>query len=230
MRVLAGQRLEEQDPERVEVRAAVDVRVAGGLLGGHVAQGPEHGARLRELLVLLEPQPREAEVEDLGAKRGRVAGGAAEEHVVGLQISVDHAGVVRGGEALGEGDPERRDVGGGEAMLAAHARGERLALEELHREPGATLVLAGVEDLHNRRMPTARGGDPLLHEAPRGELRRERLGEQLERDLPLQRLVGRDVDHAATAGAKEALDAVLAADEVTGSEGHFSWGERIPAA
>jgi hypothetical protein len=99
-RELAGHHLVDHDPEREDVAAAVD-RLAARLLRAHVAQRPEHEARLRlgerlhvrdavgcvALLWRLE-QLGEAEVEDLRVAVRR------HDHVLRLDVPVNDAGLV----------------------------------------------------------------------------------------------------------------------------------------
>ena len=99
--------------------------------------GLESGAGLRQL--------GEAEVEDL---HPAVAG---DEDVLGLQVAVDDALVVRGGEAAGDLDGvvdglARRQRRG------ADARAQRLAFEQLRDDVGRAVVAADVVDGEDVRM------------------------------------------------------------------------------
>ncbi len=117
---LARQHLVEHRAEGEDVGARVGL-LTPHLLGRHVADRPEHGARLgaggeggRDAVVAARGEqaralPREAEIEHLDAPL------PGHEHVVRLHVAVHDALVVRGGEGLGEL----------QGVLGRPARGER---------------------------------------------------------------------------------------------------------
>ena len=94
---------------------------------------------------------REAEVAELDAA---VVG---EQHVLGLEVAVHDAGLVRGGEA---GEDRVHDVDGllgRELLVVLQQLAERDAGEVLHDEVRHVGVLALVEDVHDVRMREPRG-------------------------------------------------------------------------
>ena len=104
--------LVQDHAERVDVDAPVGVAAAGGLLGRHVLGRAEHGARAGQARLGGAPPSaggdlRDAEVDDLDEVGAAVAIG--QEHVLGLEIAVDDALVVRGAERARDlrGDPDR---------------------------------------------------------------------------------------------------------------------------
>ena len=85
----AGEHLEEHAAEGVEVAPGVDHALAGGLLGAHVGRRADDGADIREPRVpgRLLCGHRDPEVGDEGVSAG-------EEDVLGLDVAVDHPGLV----------------------------------------------------------------------------------------------------------------------------------------
>ena len=86
-----------------------------------------------------ENRPREAEIEQLHAVLGQ-------EHVRRLQIAVHDAAPVQRFER-GENPESQRDGFAGRERPAGQATGERLALEQLHRQKRIPVVLADLEQL-----------------------------------------------------------------------------------
>ena len=165
---LAGDHLVEQHAQREDVAAVVD-GLAARLLGAHVAQGPEHEARLRlgerlhlgdavlRLRLGLE-QLGEAEVEDLGVAVRR------HDHVLGLDVAVHDPGLVR---LLQPARHLGRDLDRAERVqLALLDQGpHRAALDQLHRDEEAVLALVDVVDLRDRRVVDGARGAGLPQEA-----------------------------------------------------------------
>ena len=162
----SGQHLEEDRARREEIRARVE-RLAGDLLGRHVARRPEHdagagqlprGARECRRALRVGARAREAEVEELHPVR-------REEDVRGLQVAVDDPALVQrleGGE-----HPERDREGVGDAERAAsQPLRRRLALEELHRDEELALVLADLVELAHVRVVDRGRGAGLPPEPP----------------------------------------------------------------
>ena len=98
-----AQHLEEDHAQRVDVGAVIDLARAAALLGRHVRGRPHHrcrcASRTERCWRPCCQQLGDAEVEHLHAARGasrRVVG--HQEQVVGLEVAVDDAARVRGGQ------------------------------------------------------------------------------------------------------------------------------------
>jgi len=140
----AGEQHEERCPHRPDVRPGVDLRdLAPRLLGRHVPERPEGEAGLsvaapRDEVVA---QAGDAEVEDLDVA------GLGLEQVVGLEIAVHDALVVRGGEhvedLLGDGQLEVREVDERRHRLGLLADAHRVVAELHHRLRGLRLARTG---------------------------------------------------------------------------------------
>ena len=214
---LPGQHLEEDDPQRVEVRPRVD-RLAERLLRRHVVGRPEHRADPRELR--RGPAARrlggrvdlgDPEVEDL--HEVRVAVVLDEHHVLGLEVAVDDARGVRGAERRGDAPQDvnraferQRAV----LQLVAQAAPRDVLEDEEERAVAQAAEVGGRGDVGVLDVP---GGDGLALEA------REDLGalrevgvEHLERDALAHVHVLREVHRAHAALAQQVLDAVTLRD------------------
>ena len=154
----------------------------------------------------------DAEVEDLDPPVVR------DEQVVGLQVAVDDALVVRGGEPLGD---LARVVDGlaRRQRAAVQAAAQRFAFEQLRDDVGRAVVDADVVDGQDVRVIELPGGARLLLEAMQpARIRRERLGDQLDRDVAPETRIARAVDLAHAAGAEPADD-LVGTDRGAGRDG-----------
>ena len=86
--------------------------------------------------------------------------------------------------------------------------GERLAVEQLHRQERIAFVLANLVELADVRVADGRRRPRLAHE-PIAHVRIGRRQDGLERDGAVQHLVDRFVDHAHAAAAEQADDAIV---------------------
>ena len=95
MRGIARKGFIQHGAERIDVGAAVDLTIAGGLFGRHVLRGAEREAGLRD--------PRAAGVADgeCDPEVGDEGLAFVEENVLGLEVAVDHAVPVRVVERAG---------------------------------------------------------------------------------------------------------------------------------
>jgi hypothetical protein len=173
---------------RPEVAPAIERLATARLLRAHVMRRPEDRAGLGLDLVggsRRVDQLGDAEIEDL--HQGLRAAVSSEEHVVGLEIAVDDARLMRAGHRAAHPGEDLRDLLEGELRRAPQTRAERLSLEELHHDEGGVLLHAVVDDLHHVGAAKRRGGARLAQE-PRplrvalGETRIE----QLDRDRGAQ--------------------------------------------
>ena len=121
-------------------------------------------------------------------------------------------GVVRGGERRGRSGCRALPTSSARQRPAARDElGERLAVDVLHRDERAAVVLADVVDAHDVRVREPRGEACLAQEA-RAQLvvAREVLGEALQRDGTVELDVAREVDDRHRAVPERALELVAA--------------------
>ena len=147
----------------------------------------------------------------------RTRAGAVEHHVGRLEVAMDDAALVRGGEAGADlpGDLEAALLG--EAADAPQQRGEVLAVHVLHRQEGVPFDLVDVvdaADVRVRDLPRhphfgveLRQTGRIAIDLRRQELERDRLTE-------LQVVGAEDLAHPAL--AQPADDAVAAAEDRAG--------------
>ena len=152
-----GEALVEDQPERVEVGAAVEL-AAADLLGRQVLGRAHHHVVARQVLAGGVEALGDAEV---GQQHAAVRG---DEDVAGLDVAVDEAGVVGGVERRGDA---RADV---DRQLRAQPRlhveelAQALAVDQLHDDGLAAAVLEHVVDGDDVRVGQAGDGDGLAAE------------------------------------------------------------------
>ena len=220
IRAAAGERLPQRDAERELVARRANART-GPLLGRHVRRRAEHraghrargrarhGTGDRERIDVALGGARQAEIGDHDLAR------VAAQYVRRLEVAVDEARVVRGGEPAARGDERRDDVAprrlrGPEPVL------ERDAVDELHGDEVGAVCGADVE--HGDHV----GMRQLCHRARFAEQPGACVGarcvEQLDRDASLEVRIERGVDDAHPAAAEHALEPEPA--ERSGPVGH----------
>ena len=140
-RLLACQHFIEHRPEREDIRPCVGF-FPFDLLGRHVLEGAENGPLLgqrrgrrrqhrRRARGRRRATLRETEIEELGDRRPA----AAQQHdVARLEVAMDDARPVRGGERVGNLDGHLQGVLEGHRPFLLQPLLERLALEILHDE------------------------------------------------------------------------------------------------
>ena len=139
VRRLAGQHLVGDGAERVDVRAAVDGAVAGGLLGRHVLRRAQREPGLRHSLSPgVRHGERDAEVGDEWLP-------FVQEDVLRLQVAMDDAVTMRVVERAADGDGEPHRFVHRQLLFTIEPRAERLPLHEGHHVEQQTPCLAGVE-------------------------------------------------------------------------------------
>ena len=187
------QALEQHDAQRVDVGPPVDPATLGcDLLGRHVAGCAQafarFGDRLGDLVGRL--RSRQTEVQD---HRFAVAG---QDHVAGLEVTVDHARLVRFVHRAREGFEQSKDPRPGATGGAAEPGGWILrsrvpqvlrqspAVHEPHDHVGHAVELAGFVDRTDRRVvEVGRSRGFPLHPSPHRFVSRELLAQDLQRDF-----------------------------------------------
>ena len=137
-RRLAGQHLVQDAPQAVDIGPAVEIAVRHALLGAHVVWRAERDARLRQLFL---------------ARRGRRPGDPEIHHqcmpvidqdVLGLDVAVHDALLVRILERVGRLGGEQHRVIDAERPRSVEARPQRLAPDERHDVVQLPVVFPGV--------------------------------------------------------------------------------------
>jgi hypothetical protein len=198
---LAGQALEEDAAERVDIRATVD-RPAPNLLGGDVVDRADEASVARQAADRRDV-PREPEVADVGALLARCA---RHEDVAGLHVSVHEAGGVGRVERVGglPHDPQR--VLGVELPFPAKQVAQVGAVDIGHREVEHACFLSCGERPHHVRMVEHRGQVRLAQEPlPEPIVVRELRREQLQRH-PLSGRIFGQIDGAHRAPREQSAD------------------------
>ena len=200
VRRAAGQRVEEQAAEAVDVGAGVDP-LAADLLRRDEVQRPDPVAGLRRALGDLAL--REAEVREVGVVV------LAEQDVGGLDVAVDEPRGVRG---VQRGRDLADDAGGApgrERALAPDERPEVVAGHVAHRDVGDAALLARVVDRDDVGVVDRRRDLRLAQEAaPDRRVLHERGGDDLQRDLAVERELRRPVHDPHAAATRDRLDPV----------------------
>ncbi len=201
---LAGQQLVEDDAERVEIRARVDL-ASPGLLGREVLGRADDRARLGHLA---RPGARDPEVRHLHAPL------AVDEDVVRLDVPMHDAVPVREAQRredlarVLDRDVDRRGAAADDELL------ERAPVEELHRDVVGVLGVAAVVDRDDVRVVERSGVLGLAAEAL-DELVVVRVApvEDLDRDAAAELLVLGEVHVGHPAGAELPLDPVAPVEQ-----------------
>ena len=180
------------------------------LLGGHVGDGAEHVTGTGD--AFLAGEQRASEVGQLG-HAGRPRRGVRErhEHVVGLQVAVDHPTLVGVQEGVGERNADLQDL-----LVAERLRGEQLgegvAVDELGDQVEDVVLDARLVQSDDRGVSEARGRKRLagcalavLAVLLGGQ------GDHLDGDLAVEQPVVR-APHHSEAPRSEALQQPVAAE------------------
>ena len=209
-RPLAREQLIENRPEREKVASVIDENPSK-LLGRHIAHRPHHHPGLRVPHDSRRARRigrgdgldslRHAEVEDLDVAVLR------HEHVLRLQVAMDHALLVRRGKAVDDLERvvERLPL---KDWSRIELLAQGLALEKLHDRIGDALVSSEVVNRENVRMRKRR--DRLrfaLEPRQRVGIAGDGRGQDLDRDVPIELRVPRlpDLSHPARAERREDL-------------------------
>ena len=217
-RTLTGEQLEEDEPGGVDVAAGIG-DAALDLLGGEVGHGAEEHAVISRG-GLGGDGPRQPEVGHLDLAT------VGDEHVLGLDVAVDVAGLVGGGEAGEDGLEDVQGGARGEGTLGVHHGSRGAPLDVLHREEDLPAVLALVEDGHHVGVAQPSGRSGLATEArDEGLVSREVGAHDLQGHLPVQPGVGGEQDRGHPAVGEMTQHPVPTVDEgaderVRGCGGH----------
>ena len=201
----AAHQFAQHHAQRVHVAARVHLpRIAERLLGTHVLR---RAGALQCGVAGQRRGHRDAEIDDLrcGPAIQRV-----HQQVARLQVTVDHALVVRVLHALADADEQRHAFVQRQPLLPTVAR-DRTALDQLHREEGIALLRgAGIVDLGDGRMAHLRQHLPLHFEPGQVAGLQALRAHQLQGHFPAHRFqLGGAIDLAHAAATQQALDAVV---------------------
>ena len=198
--------LEEHRAERVEVGAAIEIRVPDGLFGAHVGGRADHEPGLRVARTAVEALG-DAEVHQQRSPRTGV-----EHDVVGLDVAVDEPGFVRVLQRGKDSERQRHGARDGHRPLALEHRGERFAVHEGHRVVHEALSLADKMDGQDVGMVERGNRASLLAEPRQRALGPDEVGPQhLDREPPAELQVQHLVDLREPAGADTSAHVVLRA-------------------
>ena len=205
---LASEHFVEHDAEAVDVAAGGDLG-AFELLGGHVSGRAAANLGALDLAGPAgEPEIHDA---DLAA--------AIDHDVGGLEVAVEHALLVRGGETGADAAREFEGLVGGKAADAAEQRGEILAVDELHGDVVEALVDADVVNAADVGVRDLAGDADFVEKTLEDGLGgADGFGQELERDGLAEDQVGGAVDLAHAAAAELAGDAVAGGNQGAGRE------------
>ena len=164
---------------------------------------PDDVARPRQRV--LAGEVGDAEVGQLRGAAAR-AGLVGHDHVLRLDVAVDHAAVVRVGQRVGEREPDPDDVAVGQRGVGLEL-GQRAPLDELGDEVPAAVLLAGVEERDDALVVEPGDGDGLALGAFRvGAVG----GHDLDGDRAPEALVAGGVDGPEATGAEARSEPVAA--------------------
>ena len=229
-----GQTADEQlpcDHAPRELVASPVERIAAQLFGGHVEGRAHHRAvrghdghdrhtgsdasRLRVVgrrrRARAHDRASDAEVQDLHDSV------APHHHVLGLDVAVDDAALVGGGECAGDREQPVQALSHRHRGVA-HESPQRHAVHELHREERRPVHLTDVEDGDRVRVVDRRRRAGLAQES-RGDVRSSRRRDDLQSHPAAQVLVASAVDLAHPSLAEQQLDSVPS-ERLAGTEGH----------
>ena len=204
---LAGQALEQDEAERVDVAGRSD-RFAQRLLGAEVAGGAEQRPRFREVGGI--EQPGDAEVGEFGVHAPAGETGRREQHVGRFDVAVDDSlrvhvmqGLAQVGADLGDLRRQHRAVVDPAAKVPP--------VDELHHDEGAGDALddggSGVEQGDQGEVVQARQHGDLAALALRAGVVGGVHAEKLDRHGPPEHDIRRLVDDCHAARSDQTVDA-----------------------
>ena len=144
------------------------------------------------------------------------------EDVLGLDVAMDQAGTMHGGERAAQLDAGPREVLGWKRTSGGELGLERLTLDELHPEAGAPIDALRPVDRGDVRMADPRHQPAFVHDEP--VLGPIVMAQQLERDVAIEARVPGAIDVAEAPAADLLVDAEGAPDDRDiGGAGAIRW-------
>ena len=206
-RDLADDHLVDDDRQAVDVRPRVDGREPRGLFRAHVPRRAERNPRARELRAARRRAHRLRDAE-IGDDRMRLR----EQHVLRLDVAMQHAQPVRIRERVGDW---RRDV---DRACTGHASAlhdlltQRSTIDEGHHVVDEPVRLSGIVQRQDVWMHHARDDVDLVQEPFGADRARDVRTQHLERDVAVMLAVVRDVYRRHPAASEDATDLVPVRD------------------
>jgi len=211
----AGGHFIEDGAKREKVSARVEF-LAGDLLGGHVSNGAESGARAGEMFRHVESGGGdvfgsfgiaedfgEAEVEHL------CYASASNKDIAGFDVAMDDAFGVSGVEGVSDFNGQRQQSLHGHGTTGDLVL-QRHALKELHGDEGVAVLLANVVDGANVGMIEGRGSLGFAPKASESMRIASDIGrEEFQGDAAVEADVLGLIDHAHSAAAEFFEDEVM---------------------
>ena len=218
----ARQQLVRHHAEGVEVGPVIHVRVGHRLFRRHVGRRAQRDAHGRERLAPggLAQRLGHAEIH-----HQRVP--AAEHHVLGLEIAVDHAVAVGFGERVGDVAEDAHRVADRQLALLRQLVAEGGAVHVRHDVVEQPVGRARVVQRQDMGVLQGRRHLDLAEEALLAERGGELLPQHLERDLAVVLQVVGEIHGRHAAGAELALEAVAAGEGGAEAVGHDHAGARV---
>jgi hypothetical protein len=221
VRRLAGEALEQHDPERVDVGAGVE-RLQADRFGREVVRGAHEDVRTEGG----RRAGRGSRQPEVGDPDRAVT---AEQHVLRLDVAVDEVGLVRGSEPRRRRAEHRQCLARAEPATRAEHLTQRRAVDELQHQIGAVGRLAPVVHRHDVRVAERRGSLRLATEpVPEGRVGAEVGVGDLDGDQPVEHLVVGAVDDGHAAPSDLVEQPVPTTDVHAGP--HPAWVGRVAGA
>ena len=207
-RRLTGEHLVRKATERVDVGAAVHVRITGGLLGRHVCRCADARSRLRERGVAPFGTRRADCFRD--AEVGDHCCAARDQHVVRFDVPVHHASLVRVRQRPSHIAKHVDDFGNGQCAGLAEAVAQRETVHERHRVVRQAGRFTRGQKRDDVRLLQRSGQPDLAREAARRHARSQFGRDHLDHDGAAKRGLRRHEHARHPAACQFALHAVRA--------------------
>ena len=211
--------LEKRAAERKHIAAAIQ-RSAPHLLRRHVAERADDVARDQRFAL---ENPGDSKVQHLHDA------GFVQHEVVRLDVEVDDAGAMRVGQAGARAFDQLEPPAQRERGPAPDQASERLPRHVLHRDVRPAVVLTGVEDGDDVRVPEPPGGARLLHQPSSSDVVIQLASNELDRNLAIEDRVASQI-HLRHAAAAEEADHLIPADDSRLAAARLARGLRIESS